>query len=211
VVVAPFLLLSLCFLLCFFFLFLLSSSVSLLGATGGCGEEEHRWRFRAEGGRRWFFFFPLLLLPWFSFSRFCSVSLLPLWFCCIGSVDGGGMTVLDGGGRMVVLVVDGDARRRFCPFSALCFFLFYVSFPSRFCLLLLCLFFLFLSLGRWLKVELLRGDWEERWLFSSIFCLALSLSSVSQKTIPRLVSLSLLLSVLFFLFFFCSFLSPFYL
>jgi len=24
---------------------------------------------------------PLLLLPWFSFSRFCSVSLLPLWFC----------------------------------------------------------------------------------------------------------------------------------
>ena len=51
----------------------------------------------------------------------------------------------------------------------------------------------------------------QRWLFSSLFCLALSLSSVSQKTIPRLVSLSLLLSVLFFLFFFCSFLSPFYL
>ena len=24
---------------------------------------------------------PLLLLPWFSFSRLCSVSLLPLWFC----------------------------------------------------------------------------------------------------------------------------------
>ena len=57
--VAPFLLLSLCFLLCcFFFLFLLSSSVSLLGATSGCGEEEQRWRCRAEGGRRWFFFFP---------------------------------------------------------------------------------------------------------------------------------------------------------
>ena len=39
----------------------------------------------------------------------------------------------------------------------------------------------------------------QRWLFSSLFCLALSLSSVSQKTIPRLVSLSIL-----FLFSCCS-------
>jgi len=44
----------------------------------------------------------------------------------------------------------------------------------------------------------------QRWLFSSLFCLALSLSSVSQKTIPRLVSLSLL-----FLFSSSSFSSPF--
>ena len=42
------------------------------------------------------------------------------------------------------------------------------------------------------------------WLFSSLFCLALSLSSVSPKTIPRLVSLSLL-----FLFSSSSFSSPF--
>jgi len=49
---------SVFFALLFFFLFLLSSSVSLLGATGGCGEEEQRWRFQAEGGRRLFFFFP---------------------------------------------------------------------------------------------------------------------------------------------------------
>ena len=45
-----------------------------------------------------------------------------------GSRGGGEMAVLDGGGQMVVLAVDGDAIRRFCPFSALCFLCFF-SFP----------------------------------------------------------------------------------
>jgi len=184
-----------------FFLFLLSSSVSLLGATGGCGEEEQRWRFQAECGRRWFFFFPPSTPPLvFFFSvLFCfsspSLVLLALaalmvaeWRCWMVVAEwlcSQWMAMPDGGSALSLLCV---------------FFLFCVSSPSRFCLLLLCLFFLFLSLERWLKVELLRGDWEERWLFSSLFCLALSLSSVSQKTIPRLVSLSLLFSVLLFLF-----------
>ena len=73
VVVAPFLLLSPCFLLyCFFFLFLLSSFVSLLGATGGGGEEEQRWRCRAEGSRWWFFLFSLFFLCFFFFVFFHS-------------------------------------------------------------------------------------------------------------------------------------------
>ena len=63
------------------------------------------------------FFFPLCSFL-FLFSLSGSAG--------IGSVDGGGMAVLDSGGRMAVLVVDGDARRRFCPFSALCFFFFSV-------------------------------------------------------------------------------------
>jgi hypothetical protein len=103
----------------------------------------------------------LLLPPFYSSPSFLSLGSVLFLFSLsgsagVGSIDGGRMAVLDGGGRMVVLAVDGDAKRRFCPFSALCFFC--VSSPSRFCLLLLCLFFLFLSLERWLKVELLRGD-----------------------------------------------------
>ena len=83
VVVAPFLLLSPCFLLyCFFFLFLLSSFVSLLGATGGGGEEEQRWRCRAEGSRWWFFLFSLFVLCFFFFCilSLCSRSLSLLLF-----------------------------------------------------------------------------------------------------------------------------------
>jgi len=82
VVVAPFLLLSLCFLLCCFFfcfcylpLFLCSALLVAVerkingGAAG----------LKVAGGGS--SSSPLLLLPWFSFYRFCSVSLLPLWFC----------------------------------------------------------------------------------------------------------------------------------
>jgi len=63
-----------------FLLFQLSSSVSLLGATGGYGEGEQWSLCRAEGGRRWFFFFALFLLCFFSFmslSHSVSMSISP--------------------------------------------------------------------------------------------------------------------------------------
>ena len=75
----------------------------------------------------------LLLPPFYSSPGFLSLGSVLFLFSLsgsagVGSVDGGGIAVLDGGGRMAVLVVDGDARRRFCPFSALCFFLCFFSF-----------------------------------------------------------------------------------
>jgi len=85
-----------------FFLFLLSSSFSLLGATGGCGEEEQRWRCRAEDGRWWFFFFPLSTpLVFFLSVLFCfsspSLVLLALatllvaeWRCWMVVAEGHG-------------------------------------------------------------------------------------------------------------------------
>jgi len=87
--VLPFLC-SVFFFMCFFFSpFLSPASLFLLPfslmVAQGRGEEKDQWWF-AEGTASsrlllWFFFSPLLLLPWFSFSLFCSVSLLPLWFC----------------------------------------------------------------------------------------------------------------------------------
>jgi hypothetical protein len=75
----------------------------------------------------------LLLPPFYSSPGFLSLGSVLFLFSLsgsagVGSVGGGGMAVLDGGGRMAVLAVDGDARRWFCPFSALCFLCFF-SFP----------------------------------------------------------------------------------
>jgi hypothetical protein len=76
----------------------------------------------------------LLLPPFYSSPGFLSLGSVLFLFSLsgsagVGSVGGGGMAVLDGGGRMAVLAVDGDARRRFCPFSALCFFCVFLLLP----------------------------------------------------------------------------------
>ena len=148
-----------------------------------------------------------------SSSSCCLLLSLPL--SCVYSVlrcfrSGGGgrwsgkrLTMIPGGGA-AVFSSPPLCRARGLFFSSLsvlsCF-----SSPS---LVLLALAALMVA-GWWGCWWWLGGTMEalvevQRWLFSSLFCLALSLSSVSQKTIPRLVSLSFL-----FLFSSSSFSSPF--
>jgi hypothetical protein len=116
-----------CVFFALFFLFLLSSFVSLLGATGGCGEEEQRWRCWAEGGRRWFFFFPpstpplvffLSVLLCFSSPSLVLLALAALmvtgWRCCCGG---------------------GKETRRWCPGGEERSFFFSVLRPPVFVLL----------------------------------------------------------------------------